>query len=73
MAKLTAAERRAIPKSKFGIPSKAPGPGSYPMNDRTHEIKAKEFATKEERQGKLSPAAANRIRAKADRLLARGK
>jgi hypothetical protein len=39
------------------------------MNDRTHDIKAEEFATKEERKGKLSPAAAARIKAKAKRLL----
>jgi hypothetical protein len=39
------------------------------MEDRTHQIKAEEFATKEERKGKLSPAQASRIRAKAKRLL----
>lgn len=69
MARLSAAQRRSIPKSRFGIPSKAPGPGSYPLNDRTHQIKAEQFATKEEKRGKLSPAAASRIRAKAQRLL----
>jgi hypothetical protein len=36
MAKLTARQRRAIPKSDFAIPSKAPGPGSYPIEDRAH-------------------------------------
>jgi hypothetical protein len=39
------------------------------MEDRTHQIKAEEFATKEERKGQLSPAQAGRIRAKAKRLL----
>lgn len=34
--KLDAAERRAIPRSEFAIPSKAPGSGSYPINDRSH-------------------------------------
>jgi hypothetical protein len=38
------------------------------MEDRTHQIKAEEFATKEEHAGKLSPAQAARIRAKAKRL-----
>lgn len=40
MARLTAAARRKIPKSRFGVPSKAPGSGSYPMNDRKHAILA---------------------------------
>lgn len=39
------------------------------MEDRTHQIKAEEFAAKEEHAGKLSPAQAARIRAKAKRLL----
>lgn len=29
MAKLTMAQRKALPKSDFAVPSKAPGPGSY--------------------------------------------
>jgi len=36
MAKLTMAQRRALPKSDFAVPSKAPGPGSYPMPDKKH-------------------------------------
>lgn len=44
MARLTAAERRALPKSDFGVPSKAPGPGSYPMPDKKHAALAKGFA-----------------------------
>ena len=65
MAKLKAATRNKLPSSAFGLP----GQRKYPMEDRTHQIKAEEFATKEERKGKLSPAAAARIRAKAKRLL----
>jgi len=38
------------------------------MEDRVHQIKGEEFATKEERAGKLSLAQASRIRAKAKRL-----
>jgi hypothetical protein len=37
MAKLTMAQRRALPKSDFLVPSKAPGPGSYPVPDKAHE------------------------------------
>ena len=65
MAKLKAAARNKLPSSAFGLP----GQRKYPMEDRTHQIKAEEFATKEQRAGKLSPTAAARIRAKAKRLL----
>jgi hypothetical protein len=37
MAKLTMAARRALPKSAFAVPSKAPGPGSYPIPDAAHK------------------------------------
>lgn len=36
MAKLSAADRKALPKSSFLVPSKAPGPGSYPVPDAEH-------------------------------------
>jgi hypothetical protein len=65
MAKLRAAQRNKLPSSAFGLP----GQRKYPMEDCTHQIKAEEFATKEEHAGKLSPAQAARIRAKAKRLL----
>ena len=65
MSKLKAATRNKLPSSAFGLP----GQRKYPMEDRTHQIKAEEFATKEENSGKLSPAQAARIRAKAKRLL----
>lgn len=44
MAKLTMAERKALPKSDFAVPSKAPGPGSFPMPDKKHAIVAKGLA-----------------------------
>ena len=65
MGKLKAAARNKLPSSAFGLP----GQRKYPMEDRTHQIKAEEFATKEQRAAKLSPAQAARIRAKAKRLL----
>lgn len=40
MANLTAADRKNIPASKFGVPSKAPGSGSYPMPNKAHAIVA---------------------------------
>jgi hypothetical protein len=65
MAKLKAATRNKLPSSAFGQPRQR----KYPMEDRVHQIKAEEFATKEKHAGKLSPAHAARIRAKAKRLL----
>jgi hypothetical protein len=44
MAKLTMAQRKAMPKSEFAVPSKAPGPGSYPMPDKEHAAVAKGLA-----------------------------
>ncbi len=45
MAKLSMAQRKALPKSDFGVPSKAPGPGSYPMPDASHAKNAKSRAS----------------------------
>ena len=44
MAKLTMAERKRLPKSDFAVPSKAPGPGSYPEPDEEHARVAKGLA-----------------------------
>ena len=44
MAKLTMAERKKLPRSDFAVPSKAPGPGSFPMPDKAHEVAAKGLA-----------------------------
>jgi len=56
MAKLKAATPKRLPSSAFGLPKQR----KYPMEDRTHQIKAEWFATKEEPAGKLSPAQAAR-------------
>jgi hypothetical protein len=45
MAKLTMAQRKALPKSDFAVPSKAPGPGSYPMPDASHAANAESRAS----------------------------
>ena len=44
MAKLNAAARKKIPRNRFGVPSRAPGPGSYPMPDRQHAANAESRA-----------------------------
>jgi hypothetical protein len=61
MAKLKAATRNKMPGSVFGLPKQR----KYLMEDRTQQIKGKDFATKEEHAEKLSPAQAARSRAKA--------
>jgi hypothetical protein len=40
MGKLTTSARKHISKGKFGVPSKAPASGSYPMPDRSHAVNA---------------------------------
>jgi len=65
MAKLKAATRNALPASDFGLPAER----KYPMEDRDHAAKAKGRATQMVKRGKLSPAAAARIKAKANRIL----
>ncbi len=44
MARLSAAQRKALPRSDFAVPSKAPGPGSFPINDKAHAKAAKSMA-----------------------------
>lgn len=68
MATLTSKKRDAMPESKFGLP----GSRKYPMPDRSHAANAKARATQQVAKGKLSPAAASRIRAKANRILGKG-
>lgn len=36
MAVLSSGDRKNLSKSSFAIPSKAPGSGSYPINDKAH-------------------------------------
>ena len=65
MATLKAAARNKLPAKEFGLPEER----KYPMNDRSHAAKAKGRATQMVDKGKLSPAAASRIRKKADAIL----
>lgn len=60
MAKLTAAARKKIPSSKFGLPEKH----AYPMPDRKHAAVAKAYAERY-----ASPSQRARIDAKANRIL----
>ena len=57
------AQRRALPKSDFAVPSKAPGPGSYPIPDKNHAKAAKSLGARF--GGKSKP----KINAKANKML----
>lgn len=65
MAKLKAEKRNSLPSSEFGMP----GQRKYPINDKSHAANAKARATQMVAKGKLSPAMASKIRAKANRML----
>lgn len=65
MAKLGTNARKALPKKEFGLP----GRRAYPMPDRAHAANAKARATQMVEKGKLSPSAAAKIKAKANRIL----
>jgi len=67
MSKLRAKRRNALSSSKFGLP----GSRKYPMPDRSHAANAKARATQMVKRGKLSAGQAARIRARANRMLAR--
>lgn len=69
MAKLTTARRNALPKSKFALPAQK----AYPINDKAHAVNAKARATQMVKKGKLSPSTASKIKAKANRVIARSK
>lgn len=65
MTILTAQQRKKIPKSGFGLP----GSRKYPMPDKSHAVNAEARATQMVNKGKLSPASAAKIKAKARRVL----
>lgn len=64
MARLTAKQRKAVPKSKEGVPSKHGKVGSYPMPDKKHAAVAKSYAARY-----ASPAQRKAIDAKANKIL----
>ena len=68
MAKLTTAQRKALPKSDFAVPSKAPGPGSYPMPDAAHAKNAKARASQF-----AGPSVKKKVDAKANKKLSKNK
>ena len=74
---LTAAQRKSIPKSEYGLPRKAgPKGGSrsgYPMPDKSHAANAKARASQMYNKGKLSASQKAKIDAKANKVLGKRK
>ena len=66
---LTQTQRDKLKKSQFG----SPGKRKYPMPDKKHAANAKARAKQQRKKGKLSRSSYNKIVAKANRILKRGK
>lgn len=64
MAKLSPKQRKALPKTAFAGPDR-----SYPVPDKAHAANAKARATQALDAGRLSPAQADYIAAKANAIL----
>lgn len=65
MAKLTTKQRKALPKSSFGLPATK----QYPVPDRTHAAAAKSRASQQLKAGNLTPSQKKQIDAKANAVL----
>lgn len=65
MAKLKAASRDKLSKSKFALPDER----KYPIEDKAHAANAKARATQQYNRGNLSAGALAEIRAKANKKL----
>ncbi len=68
MAKITVKKRKGMPKSEFAGPDR-----SYPVPDKSHAANAKARATQMVNKGKLSESAKEKIDAKANKVLGKGK
>lgn len=69
MAKLTTKQRKALPKSSFGLPATK----QYPLNDRTHAANAKARASQQLKAGNLTPSQKKQIDTAANKVLSKGK
>jgi len=68
MAKLTAKARNRLPTSAFAGPDR-----SFPVQDKAHAANAKARATQAVKAGRMSSSTASKIKAKANRVLNKGK
>lgn len=69
MSKLSTKARKSLPKKDFGLP----GRKAYPMPDKAHAANAKARAAQMVAKGNLSPSAAAKIKAKANKVLGKKK
>ena len=67
--KLTAKRRKRLPKSSFGLP----GSRKFPMDTRGRAANAKARATQQFKKGKISKSTRDKIHAKANRKLGKGR
>jgi hypothetical protein len=65
MAKLSTAARNKMPASQFALPAKR----AFPVPDASHAANAKARATQAVNAGRMSPATAGKIDAKANKVL----
>jgi hypothetical protein len=56
MGKLDMADRKSLPQNAFAVPSKAPGPGAYPIPDKAHAANAEARASGKPVQGQVAAA-----------------
>lgn len=64
MAKLTTAQRKALPKTAFAGPNR-----SYPVPDKSHAANAKARASQAIKVGRMSNAQEKKIDKKADTII----
>ena len=62
-------KRRKLERSQFGLPGKR----KYPMPDKSHAVNAKARAKQQRKRGKLSKSAYEKIVARANKVIERGK
>lgn len=63
--KLPTKERKALPKTDFGLPAQR----KYPMPDASHAANAKARATQQVNAGNLAPSQKSAIDTKANKIL----
>ena len=61
--------RKKLKKSQFGLPGKR----KYPMPDKAHAVNAKARAKQQRKRGRLSKSAYEKVVAKANKVIKRGK
>ena len=69
MSKLSTKSRNKLPKSSFGEPGKR----AYPLNDKNHAKNALARVAQQENKGNISASAADKVKAKARKVLKKGK